>query len=707
MDILRGEFDKRVFDSLDRTVHIGFDDDIEFLKVSDSQTTTNLFEADVFLRADGLLALKLLTLVGDVACFLLRRDDVELITGLRRTVETEDRTGFARTHFGDLLSALVEHRFDTTVEGTCEDDVAHMQRTVLHEQRSYVAAAFVKRRLDDRTFGTTFRVRLEVEHLGLEQHFLEQLIHARSFLRGDLLALVFTAPVLNEDVHVTQLLADLIGVRAGFVDLVDGEDHRHTCGLRVVNRLDGLRHDGVVGSDDDDRDIRHFRTTCTHGREGRVTRSIEESDMLTVLEFDVVRTDVLGDTTGLTGDHIRVSDVVEERSLTVIDVSHDGDDRATGFHILLVDHFISVNLFYHVCGDVLGGETELLGYEVDGLGVEALVDGDEKAEGHTRSDDLIHRHVHHHSQVVRGHKLREFQHFGLLLCLHLLEFVLLTLLLAALAFILRGVGLVLFLLQTAERLLQCLFYLFLRSLTRFVTLVLTVLTRLVSLVVRIHFRGVVLDTLALALLGRSLLLSLLRLLTLLTLFAFLLFGLLGRTRRGIDGVEVDLSEHFRSVLQFGFAKGEDLFLRLLGLSRLHRFCGLSGFCALDCLSRFLSSLFRRFLSSLSSFGRFLFRYAGSLTACSLCGSTCSFLLSFGFCLGFCRCARRFFFGSTLRSLTIRLYLHRHVLVELLGEQQVEVVGDAEVRIRLDGMVVLLTPSGERSHTYIQFFTCFN
>ena len=52
LDILRRQFDERVLDSLYRTVHIGFDDDVEFLEVTDSQTTTDLFESDVLLGAD-------------------------------------------------------------------------------------------------------------------------------------------------------------------------------------------------------------------------------------------------------------------------------------------------------------------------------------------------------------------------------------------------------------------------------------------------------------------------------------------------------------------------------------------------------------------------------------------------------------------------------------------------------------------------------
>ncbi len=374
LDILGGELDERVLDSLDGTVHIGLDDDVEFLEVSDSQTATDLLESDVLLGADRLLALQLLTLVSNLACLLLGRQYVELVTGLRRTVETEDRTRLTRANLLDALAALVEHGLDTTVVGAGQHDVAHMERTVLDEQRSYVAASLVERGLDDRTLGATLGIGLEVEHLGLQEHFLQQLVNAVTLLSRDLLALVLTAPVLDEDVHVGELLTDLIGVSTRLIHLVDSEYHRYAGRLGMVDRLDSLRHDGIVGRDDDDGYICHLGTTGTHSGKGRVTRRIEEGDMLAILELDVVGTDVLGDTTGLTGDDVSVTDVVEQRGLTVIDVTHDGDDWAARLDILLIDHLVGIDLVHHVGRYILGSEAELLGHEVDGLGIETLVD---------------------------------------------------------------------------------------------------------------------------------------------------------------------------------------------------------------------------------------------------------------------------------------------------------------------------------------------
>ena len=104
-------------------------------------------------------------------------------------------------------------------------------------------------------------------------------------------------------------------------------------------------------------------------------------------------------------------------------VTHDGNDRAARLHIFVTDHFVRIDFLHHMSSHVLRLEAKLLRYEVDSLRVKTLVDRNEEAERHTGTDDLIDRHVHHHSQVVGSHELGEFEDLGLLLSLHDLEFI--------------------------------------------------------------------------------------------------------------------------------------------------------------------------------------------------------------------------------------------------------------------------------------------
>ncbi len=54
-------------------------------------------------------------------------------------------------------------------------------------------------------------------------------------------------------------------------------------GLGVVDGLDRLRHDAVVGGDDEHDDVGRVGAAGTHGGERLVARGVDEGDLLAVL----------------------------------------------------------------------------------------------------------------------------------------------------------------------------------------------------------------------------------------------------------------------------------------------------------------------------------------------------------------------------------------------------------------------------------------
>ena len=371
-------------------------------------------EGKALLRAQALLTLQLLALVGDIARLLLSVYHVELVAGRRRAVETEHDGRLCRLHVVDALVTLVEQRLDTAPRCTREHDVANVERAVAHENGRHVTAALVERRLDDGTRGLAVGVGLQVEHVGLKQHFLHEVVHANALLGADLLALVLTAPLLHEEVHVGKVLTYPVGIGSRLVYLVDGEHHWHACRLTVGDGLLGGRHHGVVGGDDDDGDIGDLCATGTHGGESLVSRGVEERHLAAALQRHAVSADVLGDAARLAGDDVGVAYMVEQRCLTVVDVTHDRDNRGTRHELALVV-FILADGLLHLSAHIFGLEAKLLCHHVDGLGVEALVDGGHDADAHQRGDDLRHGDVHHRGELRHGNKLGELQHLALLL----------------------------------------------------------------------------------------------------------------------------------------------------------------------------------------------------------------------------------------------------------------------------------------------------
>ncbi len=128
-----------------------------------------------------------------------------------------------------------------------------------------------------------------------------------------------------------------------------------------------------------------------------------------------VSTDVLGDTACLTFDDVGFADVVQQRSLTVIDVSHDGYDRRSRHEVFLAVLFVVADGFLDVRRYEFGLEAELFGYDHERLGVETLVDRHHQAQVHAGRDDLGRRNVHHRSQLGYGHEFGDLQDGAFLL----------------------------------------------------------------------------------------------------------------------------------------------------------------------------------------------------------------------------------------------------------------------------------------------------
>ena len=98
-------------------------------------------------------------------------------------------------------------------------------------------------------------------------------------VRAETLTNMFcAAPLLGDHLVLGELGAHALGIGVGFVDLVDRDDDRHAGRLGVLDGLDGLRHDAVVGGDHQHHDVGDLRAARAHRGEGRVARRVEEGD---------------------------------------------------------------------------------------------------------------------------------------------------------------------------------------------------------------------------------------------------------------------------------------------------------------------------------------------------------------------------------------------------------------------------------------------
>ena len=140
---------------------------------------------------------------------------------------------------------------------------------------------------------------------------------------------------------LSQLTNHALRIRSWLIDLVDGYDDWDISGFGMVDRFDRLRHNTVISRNDQDSDIRHRGTAGPHRSKGRVSRRIQESNLLAAF-LDLVSTDVLSNTTCFACCYARVTQGIQEGCFTMVNVSHDGDNWRTLYQGILVD----ITFFY-------------------------------------------------------------------------------------------------------------------------------------------------------------------------------------------------------------------------------------------------------------------------------------------------------------------------------------------------------------------------
>ncbi len=234
--------------------------------------------------------------------------------------------------------------------------------------------------------------RLQFEHVGLQQNGVEQFVDALAGLRRHVDEHRIAAPLFRQHAVLLQVGLDPLRIGVALVDLVDCNHDGHFGRTRVLNCFDRLRHDAVVGGNHQHDDVGHLRTAGTHGRERRVTRRVEERDHA-LRRLDVIGADVLRNTARFARRHLGATDVVEQRGLAVIDVTHDGDHRRTRLEFMrgigrLQLVFDRALLMQH------GRVAEFFDHEHRGVLVDRLVDGGHHAHVHHDLDDFVGLHRH-------------------------------------------------------------------------------------------------------------------------------------------------------------------------------------------------------------------------------------------------------------------------------------------------------------------------
>ena len=251
-----------------------------------------------------------------------------------------------------------------------DNDIANLQRAAPDENGCKRATTLVELRFDDRPFGRTIRIGLQFKQFGLQRNFLDQLVEAGLLERRHFDVLHVARHFLDDDFILQQRLTHLLRIGFGLVRFRDRDDHRHACGLGMVDRFDRLRLDAVIGGNNQHNNVGDVRATLAHVEERFVARRVEERDLLACLHLHLIGADMLGDPARFAAHHISAAQRIEQRGFAMIDMPHDGHDRRTNLERIGSVHVlrnVDFDIAFGHAGDVVAefGHEQFGGILVD------------------------------------------------------------------------------------------------------------------------------------------------------------------------------------------------------------------------------------------------------------------------------------------------------------------------------------------------------
>src|SRR5690606_10044899 len=130
---------------------------------------------------------------------------------------------------------------------------------------------------------------------------------------------------------------------------VDSKHNWNTSCLSMAYRLLSLWHHIIISCNYDDGHISYLSTTCTHRRKGLVTRCIKEGDFLTIFQGYTIGTNVLCNTSTLSGNYILFTDIIQQRCFTVVNVTHHSNNWSSWLKIFRLINIVLLSILKINC----------------------------------------------------------------------------------------------------------------------------------------------------------------------------------------------------------------------------------------------------------------------------------------------------------------------------------------------------------------------
>ena len=170
-----------------------------------------------------------------------------------------------------------------------------------------------------------------------------------------------------------EFLPNPLQVRFGLVYLVNRNDNRHFSGLRMIDSFDGLRHNTIIGCNNEDNNIGDLCTPSPKRSKCLMAGRIEKCNVLP-LQGDFIRSYMLCDAACFSFSYFCLPYSIKQRGLTVVDMAHNGNHRRPEDEVLPFFDKLA-NDIHLLCRGEFDLDAEMVSNEHGRIRIDRLVDG--------------------------------------------------------------------------------------------------------------------------------------------------------------------------------------------------------------------------------------------------------------------------------------------------------------------------------------------
>ena len=245
-----------------------------------------------------------------------------------------------------------------------------MKSSLLYKNCSNRALSFVKLCFNNQTSGCTVWICFQFTYLCCKQDHFKKSINSLSCMGRNRYKNCTSTPVFRNQLVFRKFLFYTFNIGTWFINLVNSNNDLNACCFCMADSLYCLRHYTIVRCNNQNCNICRISTTHTHCSKCFMSRSIQESNLLSV-DLYHRSTDMLCDTASLTSGYICFTDSIQKRCLTMVNVTHNTDNRWSWNHLGFILFFLfqkfsdHIHLLFRFCNNIIFQSNFLSFFKID------------------------------------------------------------------------------------------------------------------------------------------------------------------------------------------------------------------------------------------------------------------------------------------------------------------------------------------------------